>query len=68
LELTGNLKDFTIEDLLKFINLSKRTGVIYIKGNVEKKEKKREKSFVKMETLLTQKLAIEAEKMLFMLF
>jgi len=40
LELTGNLKDFTIEDLLKFINLSKRTGVIYIKGNVEKEGEK----------------------------
>ncbi|HOC52155.1 MAG TPA: DUF4388 domain-containing protein [Caldisericia bacterium] len=40
MELTGNLKDFTIEDLLKFINLSKRTGVIYIKGNVEKEGEK----------------------------
>jgi len=47
LELTGNLKDFTIEDLLKFINLSKRTGVIYIKGNVEKEGEKEGKIFCK---------------------
>jgi len=47
LELTGNLKDFSIEDLLKFINLSKRTGVIYIKGNVEKEGEKEGKIFCK---------------------
>ncbi|HQJ56343.1 MAG TPA: DUF4388 domain-containing protein [Caldisericia bacterium] len=47
MELTGNLKDFTIEDLLKFINLSKRTGVIYIKGNVEKEGEKEGKIFCK---------------------
>jgi len=47
LELTGNLKDFSIEDLLKFINLSKRTGVIYIKGNVEKEGEKEGEIFCK---------------------
>ena len=47
MELTGNLKDFSIEDLLKFINLSKRTGVIYIKGNVEKEGEKEGKIFCK---------------------
>jgi hypothetical protein len=47
LELTGNLKDFTIEDLLKFINLSKRTGVVSIKGKIEKEGEKEAKIFCK---------------------
>lgn len=47
MELTGNLKDFTIEDLLKFINLSKRTGVIFIKGKIEKEGEKEAKIFCK---------------------
>lgn len=47
MELTGNLKDFTIEDLLKFINISKRTGVIFIKGKIEKEGEKEAKIFCK---------------------
>ena len=47
MELTGNLKDFTIEDLLKFINLSKRTGVVSIKGKIEKEGEKEAKIFCK---------------------
>lgn len=47
MELTGNLKDFTIEDLLKFINLSKRTGVIQIKGVIEKEGEKEAKIYCK---------------------
>lgn len=47
MELTGNLKDFTIEDLLKFINISKRTGVVSIKGKIEKEGEKDAKIFCK---------------------
>lgn len=47
MELTGNLKDFTIEDLLKFINISKRTGVVTIKGKIEKEGEKEAKIFCK---------------------
>lgn len=47
MELQGNLKDFTIEDLLKFINLSKRTGVVSIKGKIEKEGEKEAKIYCK---------------------
>lgn len=47
MELTGNLKDFTIEDLLKFINISKRTGAVFIKGKIEKEGEKEAKIFCK---------------------
>ncbi len=56
MELTGNLKDFTIEDLLKFINLSKRTGVIYIKGNVEKEGEREGKIFCKEGNIIDAEL------------
>jgi hypothetical protein len=47
LELQGNLKDFSLEDLLKFVNLTKRTGVIIIKGVVEKEGEKQAKIYCK---------------------
>jgi hypothetical protein len=47
LELQGNLKDFSLEDLLKFVNLTKRTGVIIFKGVVEKEGEKQAKIYCK---------------------
>ena len=32
MELSGNLKDFPVEDIIKFLSLSKRTGVLNITG------------------------------------
>lgn len=39
MELSGNLKDFPVEDIIKFLNLSKRTGVLNISGNNLKGER-----------------------------
>jgi len=47
LELQGNLKDFSLEDLLKFVNLTKRTGVIQFKGVIEKEGEKSAKIYCK---------------------
>lgn len=47
MELQGNLKDFSLEDLLKFVNLTKRTGVVEIKGKIEKEGEKTAKIYCK---------------------
>ncbi len=47
MELQGNLRDFSLEDLLKFVNLTKRTGVVIIKGVVEKEGEKEAKIYCK---------------------
>ena len=47
MELSGNLKDFPVEDIIKFLSLSKRTGVLNITGSDVKEEEVQGRLFFK---------------------
>ncbi len=47
MELSGNLKDFPVEDIVKFLSLSKRTGVLNITGSDVKEEEVKGRLFFK---------------------
>ncbi|MGQ9845011.1 MAG: DUF4388 domain-containing protein, partial [Caldisericia bacterium] len=47
MEFTGDLKEFSIEVVLRYINMSKRTGVVFLKGKIEKEGEKDAKIFCK---------------------
>ncbi len=47
MELSGNLKDFPVEDIIKFLSLSKRTGVLNITGSDVKEEEVKGRLFFK---------------------
>ena len=47
MELSGNLKDFPVEDIIKFLSLSKRAGVLHITGSDVKGEEIKGRVFFK---------------------
>ena len=58
MELSGNLKDFPVEDIIKFLSLSKRTGVLNITGSDVKEEEVQGRLFFKEGKIINA----EAEK------